>query len=468
MKRALPRLWAAIKLAAPLAIILLGCQAPGPVAAAGALRAQSAVLENGLELVVITDRRAPIVTHMIWYRVGAADDPPGKSGLAHFLEHLMFKATKRLASGELSRLVGQLGGNDNALTSHDSTVYYQRVAKEHLSTVMALEADRMVNLQFTEEEVVIERRVVLDERRQRIDASPLNLLSEKINEALYEDHPYAIPVLGWPHEIANLDGVDARSFYERFYAPSNAIVLVAGDISFAEALAQAQLVYGQIPRRGDVRERRRPRAPEILAKRTVALTDARVSTPSFFRAYLAPGAVTAGGRVAATLEVLARILSQGETSRLYQRLVRDTGLAVSTEGGYRGTTRDSSQIALYAVAARGADLAVIEREIDALIAEFVATGISEAELERARNVIESRHVFDSDSQLALAMRYGESLAAGRTIAEIESFLDHLAAVTREDVQAAAAQFLVPQHSATGWLLPTEVTPGSATTLGAQR
>lgn len=449
------------------ATILVGLLLIATAHADAAARAKSTVLENGLELVVISDRRAPIVTHMIWYRVGAADDPAGKSGLAHFLEHLMFKATKTLAPGELSRRVNELGGNENALTTHDATVYHQRVAKEHLAKVMALEADRMINLQFSADEVAIERNVVLEERRQRIGASPLNLLSERINAALYQEHPYAVPVLGWPEEIAALEVADARSLYQRAYGPSNAIVLVAGDVSFEEALRLTEATYGQLPATPRLQRRAAQSDLPPPTTRRVTLSEARASSPTFFRAYRAPSAAAAIGHEAAAIEVLARILAQGETSRLFQRLVREKSLAVTTEGGYRGGTREGAQIAMFAIAARGIEPTAIEREIDAVIAEVVANGITDAELDRARSVIEAKHTFESDAQLSLAMRYGEALAIGRSITDIESFPDQLAAVTCADVQAAAAKLLLNEQSVTGWLLPAKPENRSATAPGGR-
>lgn len=446
-----------------VAIVLLGL-AIDSVGAWGRERAQSFLLDNGLQLVVIEDRRAPIVTHMVWYRVGAADDPPGRSGLAHFVEHLMFKATGKLAAGELSRLVADLGGNDNAITSHDSTLYYQRVASEHLATVMALEADRMVNLRFSPEEVAIERDVVIEERRQRTEASPLNALSEEINATLYRDHPYAVPVLGWPDEIMRLDADASRRFYERHYAPDNAIVVVTGDIAAYEALRLARESYGHLPRRGSPPAGAPAAAQDHMLGGRVVRADPRASAPTFYRAYPVPGAAGAHGHVAETLEVLARILSQGETSRLHVRLVREGALAVSTEGGYRAATREA-QIAIYAVASRGIEPDRIESEVDSAIADLRDHGVTEAELERARNTIEAKHAFDSDSQLLLAMRYGEGLVTGRSIASIEGHAERLAKVTREDVQAAAAKYLASRRAVTGWLLPAVV--GSRSADGAQ-
>ena len=188
-------------------------------------------LANGLRVVVVPDHRSPVVTHYVWYRAGSADEPSGVSGVAHFLEHLMFKSTDKIASGEFSRIVSRLGGQDNAFTTHDMTGYFQRISKDHLKKVMEMEADRMQNLRLTEKEVLTEREVILEERRTRTENNPSSILSEQMSASLYQNHPYRIPIIGWMHEMAKLSREDALAFYKEFYAPNNAIVVVAGDVS---------------------------------------------------------------------------------------------------------------------------------------------------------------------------------------------------------------------------------------------
>jgi zinc protease len=214
-------------------------------------RATEFTLSNGMQVVVIPDHRAPVVTHMVWYRVGAADEPRGKSGIAHFLEHLMFKSTEKIASGEFSRIVSRMGGQDNAFTSQDATAYFQRIHKDRLGEVMAMEADRMVNLRLTEHEVLTERDVILEERRSRVENNPQAVLDEQMNAVLYYSHTYGIPVIGWEHEIARLTREDALSFYKHHYAPNNAILVVSGDVTPEEVRRLAEETYGKIPANPD-------------------------------------------------------------------------------------------------------------------------------------------------------------------------------------------------------------------------
>src|SRR5262249_22203763 len=209
-------------------------------------------LDNGLQVIVVPDHRAPVVTHYVWYRVGSADEPTGVSGVAHFLEHLMFKSTDKIASGAFSKVIAKLGGQDNAFTNYDVTGYYQRIAKDRLKTVMEMEADRMVNLRLTEREVATEREVILEERRSRTENNPSAILSEQMSAALYQNHPYRIPIIGWMHEMAKLSREDALAFYKRFYAPNNAVVVVAGDVSVDEVKSLAEAAYGSLKPNADI------------------------------------------------------------------------------------------------------------------------------------------------------------------------------------------------------------------------
>ena len=304
------------------ATIAVGVVLLVPIACGGATpaRAQSKVstftLANGMQVVVIPDTRVPVVTHMVWYRVGAADDPSGKSGIAHFLEHLMFKATRSIKSGEFTRIVNRLGGRHNALTTHDTTTYFQRVAKEHLRRVMELEADRMTGLTLTAAEVLTERDVIKEERRGSVDASPLSLLNEQMQAALYQNHPYGRPVLGFAHEIAELSLQDATTFYNRHYAPNNAILVVAGDSTATEVRSLAAATYGRLQAKADIKPRQRPSEPEAIARRTVMLEDARAGAPLVLRTYHVPGFASAKPGDAEALSLLGGILG-GEIGRAH-------------------------------------------------------------------------------------------------------------------------------------------------------
>src|SRR5690606_30429757 len=216
------------------------------------------MLDNGLEIIVIPDRRAPVVTQMVWYKVGSADEKPGKSGIAHFFEHLMFKGTTNHGPGEFSARIAEVGGRENAFTSYDYTAYYQQIAPTELRAMMEFEADRMTNLVLTDEVIGPERDVIIEERNSRVENDPSALLGEEVNATLYQNHPYRIPVIGWMHEIAQLNRADAIDFYRRYYAPNNAVLVVAGDVDPADVRQMAQEIYGVIPQGPQLAARERP------------------------------------------------------------------------------------------------------------------------------------------------------------------------------------------------------------------
>jgi len=278
----------------------------------------SYTLDNGMQVVVIPDNRAPVATHMVWYKVGAADEPPGVSGIAHFLEHLMFKGTEKLSPGEFSKTVARWGGQDNAFTAQDITGYFQRVPKARLGDVMRMEADRMVNLRLDEKNVMTERDVILEERRMRVDNDPSNILLEQAKAALYVAHPYGTPIIGWETEMRQLDREDALAFYERFYAPNNAVLVVSGDVAPQDVLALAREHYGRIPLRSGADRGARPAEPEPRTEREVTLKDPRAAKPTVYRYYLVPSYGSDTGLEAEALELLMRIVGENPTGRLYQ------------------------------------------------------------------------------------------------------------------------------------------------------
>src|SRR3954463_12419431 len=293
-------------------------------------RPASFTLDNGLQVVVIPDHRTPVVTQMIWYKVGSADETPGKSGLAHFLEHLMFKGTAKHPAGEFSQTVLRIGGNENAFTSLDYTGYFQRVPREHLAKMMEFEADRMTGLILKDENVLPERDVVLEEFNMRVANNPDARLTEQIMAALYLNHPYGRPVIGWHQEIEKLDREDALAFYKRFYAPNNAILVVAGDVEVADIRPIAERTLGEVAAQPGIGARRfRPQEPEPVSPRTVTLSDARVEQSGLRRYYLVPSAATAAAGESPALDVLAQLMGNGSNSYLYRALVRDKSLAVS-------------------------------------------------------------------------------------------------------------------------------------------
>ena len=415
-------------------------------------RATEFKLSNGMDVVVIPDHRAPVVTHMVWYKVGAADEPRGVSGIAHFLEHLMFKSTDKIAVGDFSKIISKLGGQDNAFTGQDVTAYHQRIAKEQLRTLMEMEADRMTHLRLTNDEVATERQVIIEERRSRIENNPGARLDEQMNAALYLSHPYGTPVIGWEHEMAKLSREDALRFYKRYYAPNNAILVVSGDVTPEEVKRLAEETYGKLPANPDVDGRTRPQEPPHVAARRVTLKDPRAGNASFHRYYMAPSYPNAKPGEAEALDLLMKILADGSTSRLYRKLVVEDKVAATTGGDYSGYAVDSGAISLYAVAGNG-DLKAVEADVDSVLEDVRKNGVTQLELERAKKSLLADYIYDSDNQANLARRYGWAVAIGRSIDQVEGWPAALAKVTTDDIKNAANAYLDSRSSITGWLLP---------------
>jgi zinc protease len=408
-------------------------------------------LANGLQVVAIEDRRVPVVSHMVWYRVGAADEQPGKSGLAHFLEHLMFKGTEKIAPGEFSKTVARNGGRDNAFTSHDYTAYFQNVARDRLELVMQMEADRMQNLRLTDEVVLPERDVVREERRSTLDNNPRSVLNEQMSAVQFMNHPYGKSIIGWDHEIARLSTQDALDFYRRHYAPNNAVLIVAGDINAAELKPLAEKYYGSIPRR-EIAPRERPQEPPQLAARRITLEDARARQPSWTRTWLAPSRNAGETQHAVPLTVLVEILN-GRIGRLDRQLVQGEGVANSAGAWYDDDAQDRSVFGLSATPRPGQDMAKLEAAIDKLVAELLRDGVTAAEVDRAKTTMKAQSVYARDSAGTAARVIGIGLTTGQTIAQIETWPDAVAAVTPEAVNAAARAVFDLRRSVTGILLP---------------
>ncbi len=411
-------------------------------------------LANGMQVVVVSNHRAPVVMHQVWYRVGSADDPVRKSGLAHFLEHLMFKGTKSVPAGEFSKSVARNGGNENAFTSQDYTGYFQKVAKDRLELVMRLEADRMVNLTLSDEAVLTERDVLLEERRSRTDNEPAAQLSEQVNAAQYLAHPYGKPIIGWAHEIAGLTAADALAFYRRHYAPNNAVLIVVGDITAEQLKPLAEKYYGTIPAR-DIAPRMRPQEPPQLAARRVVLKDARVRQPSWSRSFLAPSENAGASEHAYPLQVLSEILGGGTTSRFYRSLVVEQKLAAGAGAWYGGTSLDLSRFGLYATPSQGVDIATIEAAVEEEIARLLADGVTEEEVARVKQRVVAQATYARDSFYIAARAFGSALTSGLTVADVEAWPERIGAVTVDQVNAAARAVLIPETSVTGILLPEE-------------
>src|SRR3984893_16585351 len=401
----------------------------------------SFTLGNGLQVVVIPDHRTPVVTQMIWYKVGSADETPGKSGLAHFLEHLMFKGTVKHPAGEFSQTVLRIGGNENAFTSTDYTGFYQRVPREQLGKMMEFEADRMTGLILKDENVLPERDVVLEEYNMRVANNPEARLSEQIMAALYLNHPYGRPVIGWHQEIEKLSREDALAFYRRFYAPNNATVVIAGDVVAGEVRPMAEQTFGQVaPQPAIPAQRLRPQEPEPPAPRTVTLSAPPVEAP------------TARRGESAALDVLAQLVGNGSNSYLYRALVVDRPLAVSAGAGYQGTSLDATQFMISASPKQGVEFSQIEQVIDSVIADVGQKLALPEDLERVKTQLIAEAIYAQDNQATLARWYGGALTTGLSVEDIRSWPDRIRAVTAEQVRDAAQKWLDKKRSVTGYLI----------------
>ncbi|RID90789.1 insulinase family protein [Gemmobacter lutimaris] len=415
-------------------------------------------LDNGLQVVVIEDHRAPVAVQMMWYKIGAADEPQGHSGIAHFFEHLMFKATDDLKPGEFSDIVEAQGGNDNAFTSWDQTAYFQRVAADRLDLMMTLEADRMRDLQLTDDVVATERSVILEERSQRTDSDPGSLFMEQLRAAQFLNHPYGVPIIGWRQEIEGLGRAEAEDFYRTYYAPNNAILIVAGDVTPDAVRAMAEKHYGPLAPTADLPVRQRPKEPPQLAERRLTMFDKRVSEPFMMRTYLAPNRRTGDQKTAAALVYLGELLGgSGTTSLLARKLQFEDPKAVYSYAYYDGTALDYGQFTIGMVPLPGVKPEEAEAELDGVLKDFLATGPDPAAFARLKTQLHASEIYATDDVDGLARRYGDALTTGLTVADVQAWPEVLQSVTPEDVMEAARQVLDRRHSVTGWLLTEEET-----------
>lgn len=416
-------------------------------------------LANGMDVVVIEDHRAPVVSHMVWYRAGSADEKPGVSGVAHFLEHLMFKGTDDLAPGELSKIVAANGGSDNAFTSHDYTAYFQRIAADRLDLVMRMEADRMRDLILSEDDWKTELQVIIEERNQRTDSDPAAIFREQLAAAQYLNHPYGTPVIGWRHEMEALTRADALDWYRTYYAPNNAVLVVAGDVTPDAVMALAEKYYGPLEPSQGITDRKRRSEPPQLADRRLTYSDPNVAQPVLIRSYLAPEADSGAQQKAAALTLLAQILGGSpQTSVLGRGLTIDSQIATYAGASYSGTSLDDTTFELVAVPAQGVSLAEAEAALDARLDEFLKTGPDPAQFARIKAQFRASEIYARDSVEGLAYRYGAALTSGLTVEDVQAWPDVIAAVTEADVLAAAREVLDRRRSVTGWLMPETVPP----------
>ncbi len=444
---------AGLKARGPLLLALLMLVLAGASTAQELPRPETFTLRNGLQVIVITDRRAPVVTHQLWYRVGSADEPRGLSGIAHFFEHLMFKGTREIGPGEFMRILRRNGAEVNASTSWDWTVYYARIARDRLEIVMRMEADRMRNLRFSDETFASERDVIVEERRMRVDNAPSAVLGERMRAMLWPHHPYGTPVIGWLHEIQSLDRASALAFYQTWYAPNNAVLVVTGDVDAAELRPLVERYYGRLRPTRDLPARAWTRDPPSVGPLRVSHTDPKVRQPSLSRIYRAISYGTDEGRQAHALDVAMEILGGSETSRLYRALVEEQRIAVSAGAGASTSGLGGGSVTVYATPAEGVTLEQIEAAIDAEIARFLRDGPTDAELARAKASLAAAAIYSRDSQESLANIYGASIVQGESIDDVVTWPRDIRAVTRDEVIAIARATLDLDASVTGYLLP---------------
>lgn len=414
--------------------------------------AESFTLPNGLQVVVIPNHRAPIVTQMVWYKAGAADEVIGKSGAAHFLEHLMFRGTKAVPPGDFSRIVAENGGEENAFTTHDYTAFFQNVAADRLELVMKLEADRMANLVINDAVVTPEREVIIEERRMRIDNSPAALFDEQLDTALYLHHPYRIPTIGWESEMHKLTAQDEQEFYKRWYAPNNAVLVVAGDATVGQVKALAEKYFGPIASR-PVPVRQRVAEPPKVAWARLSMKNPRVTQTQWSRQWLAPSYNRGDTTEAYPLQVLAEVLGGSAASPLYKGLVIDKGLALSASAFYDPNQFDLTTFGFVATLKHGVAVPDFEAALDEIVKNALDGGITADAVERAKQRMIAASIYARDSLSGPARIVGTALAIGRSLDDVQNWPDKIAAVTADQVRAAAKAVIHDDVAVTGVLMP---------------
>jgi zinc protease len=409
----------------------------------GAFASNEYSLGNGLKLVVKEDHRSPVVISQIWYKAGSIDELNGATGVAHVLEHMMFKGTKKVPGGEFSRRIAAAGGRENAFTSRDYTAYFQQLQKSRLPLAMELESDRMRNLVLTEDEFAKEIKVVMEERRLRTDDQPRALVHEKMTATAYQSHPYRRPVIGWMNDLENMNVSDAKEWYDRWYAPNNAVLVVVGDVNPKEVFILAQKYYGQIKSRPQLPlDKRKPQTEplQVGIKRITVKAPARLP-------YLAMGYHAPVLRNPATdwepyaLEMLAGVMDGNESARLNKELVRERRIASSAGAGYDSTARGPGMFYLDGTPSEGRTVADLEAALRGEVEKLVRDGVTEEELARVKAQVVAGHVFQLDSMAYQAMQIGQLESIGLSYRDVDTMLKKLQAVTAEQVRDVAKKYL---------------------------
>ena len=414
-------------------------------------------LENGMRVIVVTSRKVPAISHMVWYRVGAIDEPQGKSGLAHYLEHLMFKETVKLKAGEFSKIIAKNGGNDNAFTSQDYTGYYQNISVEHIETVMDLESSRMMDLNITANSILKERDVIIEERNMRIDNRPSAILTEKMRKKLFKNHNYSIPVIGWKKEIENLEFNDVIEFYKKYYRPDNATLIVSGDIDAKTLKPLAEKYYGRLKNPSVTKEKREEHLnfiPVHYKPIEESLTDGRVQQKEWIRFYLAPSIITKKEeQKVIPFVVFSQIFGGGATSRIYQSFVVKDKIATSAGSYYNEMSYGPTAFSLFVTPADKIEFKKIESRLTEEITNIANNGVTIEELERAKNSLISESIYAKDGIRNMAYIYGQISALGLDIQYAEDWNKMIKEVSSDEIKAAAKYILDSKSYVTGKLLP---------------
>ena len=400
------------------------------------------MLSNGMKVIVKEDHRAPTVAHMVWYKAGSIDEVNGKTGVAHVLEHMMFKGTKKLKPGDFSKQVAAVGGRDNAFTSKDYTAYFQQIEKSHLEKMMALESDRMANLQIREDEFAKEIQVVMEERRLRTDDQASAIVYEQLVAAAFINSPYRNPIIGWMDDLKNMTYQDALEWYQDWYAPNNAVLVVSGDVEPNEVHVLAQKYYGAIPAKKIKDRKPQQEIPQIGARRIQVKAPAE--NPDITFAWKVPKVESADIKLIDpyALSVLAGILDGHANSRLNRNLVRDLRLADSVDASYGMTGRGPQLFGISASPAKGKTIADIEKHVRLILSEIRRSGVTDAELNRVKSQLLSSQIYKRDSIFAQAMEIGMSEMNGISWKYLDEILFNIQAVTSSDIQKVVEKYFV--------------------------
>ena len=422
--------------------------------------AETYMLKNGMQVVLVPNHRAPVALQMVWYKVGRTDEVTGRSGLAHFLEHLMFKGSEHVPPGELSKRIRAMGGNDNAFTTHDFTAYFQTIAVARLEDAMEMEADRMRSILLPPDQFESERQVVLEERRQRTENDPRSYFMDQLRYALFPGHPYSVPVIGWESEIKALSRDDAKAWHDKWYTPNNAVLVVTGDLTLDQLKPIVERTYGTIPTRPVMREVM-PGVNEFPGNTVLTLRDPRIREPQFVRLYRVPS-FPQNKQEALALDVLQEIMSGNSSARLYQSLVVKQKIATSASFGYDDSSRGTAMFSASVSPAQG------KTDDDAEIKKLAEGGVTVTELSEAKTRIRDSIAFMHDSLSAPAHAIGQSLINGVSLDDIEYWPDLIDTVTAEQVKAVAQKYLLPSNKpdqkpnyVTGYIYAAKPQPGDA-------